>query len=72
MLRSELSFYLNANIRLVKSFIWGVSCHHRKTQTNFLANTIVYLGKFQGIVKDREACHAAVHGVSKSQTRIGR
>ena len=26
------------------------------------------LSKFQEIVKDREAWHAAVHGVSKSET----
>ena len=26
------------------------------------------LSKFQEIVKDREAWHAAVHGVAKSQT----
>ena len=26
------------------------------------------LSKLQKIVKDREACHAAVHGVTKSQT----
>ena len=26
------------------------------------------LSKLQDIVKDREACHAAVHGVTKSQT----
>ena len=26
------------------------------------------LGKFREIVKDREAWHAAVHGVTKSQT----
>ena len=25
------------------------------------------LSKFQVVVKDREACHAAVHGVAKSQ-----
>ena len=28
------------------------------------------LSKFQGIVKDREAWRAAVHGVAKSQTRL--
>ena len=26
------------------------------------------LGRFQGLVMDREAWHAAVHGVAKSQT----
>ena len=28
------------------------------------------LSKLQEIVKDREAWHAAVHGVTKSQTRL--
>ena len=28
------------------------------------------LSKFQEIVKDREAWHAAVHGVTKSQTQL--
>ena len=28
------------------------------------------LGKLQEIVKDREAWHAAVHGVTKSQTLL--
>ena len=26
------------------------------------------LSKFQEMVKDREACHAAVHGITKSST----
>ena len=30
----------------------------------------VSLSKFQKMVKDREAWHAAVHGVTKSQTRL--
>ena len=30
----------------------------------------VSLGKLQQIVKDREACHAAVHGVTNSQTLL--
>ena len=28
------------------------------------------LSKFQKVVKDREAWHAAVHGITKCQTRI--
>ena len=28
------------------------------------------LSKFRGLVMDREAWHAAVHGVTKSQTRL--
>ena len=30
----------------------------------------MYLSKLQEILKDREASHAAVHGVSKSQTQL--
>ena len=29
------------------------------------------VGKLQEMVRDREACHAAVHGVTKRQTRLG-
>ena len=31
----------------------------------------VNLGKLWEMVKDRETWHAAVHGVAKSQTRLG-
>ena len=30
----------------------------------------VSLGELQELVKDREAWHAAIHGVAKSQTRL--
>ena len=29
------------------------------------------LGKLQGMVRDREAWHAVVHGVAKRQTQLG-
>ena len=29
------------------------------------------LGKLWDVVRDREAWHAAVHGIAKSQTRLG-
>ena len=29
------------------------------------------LGKFQEIMRDREAWHAAVHGITKSQKQLG-
>ena len=32
--------------------------------------TDLSLGKFQELVKDREAWHAVVHGVAKSQTGL--
>ena len=31
----------------------------------------MHLRKLQKIVKDKEACHAAVHGVTKSWTILG-
>ena len=30
----------------------------------------ISLGELQELVMDREACHAAIHGVAKSQTRL--
>ena len=29
------------------------------------------LGKLWEVVRDREACHAAVHGVANNQTQLG-
>ena len=32
--------------------------------------TDMSLGELQELLMDREACHAAIHGVAKSQTRL--
>ena len=40
-------------------------------ETDGITNSMdVNLSKFQKIVKDRRGWHAAVHGVTKSQTRL--
>ena len=43
-----------------------------KRWLNEIANSMdMSLSKLQVMVKDREAWHAVVHGVAKSQTRLG-
>ena len=34
-------------------------------------SVVMNLGKLLEMVRDREACHAAVHGVTKSWTQVG-
>ena len=46
--------------------------HQRMRWLNVIIDAMdMNLGKVQELVRDREAWHAAVHGVAKSWTRLG-
>ena len=46
--------------------------HHKMRWLNGIIDAMdMNLGKLQEMVKDREAWHAAVHGITKSQTQLG-
>ena len=46
--------------------------HQRMRRLDGIADAMnMNLGKLWEMVKDREAWHTAVHGVAKSQTRLG-
>ena len=50
---------------------WKRGCQSMRWRDGITEAMDMNLGKFQGVVRDREVCCAAVHGVTKSWTRLG-
>ena len=57
--------------QLTKVIWWSLKCScHRLTLSLGVISVDMNLSELQAIVKGREAWHAAVHGVAKSQTGL--
>ena len=81
MLKLKLQYFWSSNLNndsLEKSVMLGKIAdrrrrgHLRMRWLDGITDAVdMNWGKLWGMVKDREAWHAAVHGITKSQTRLG-
>ena len=82
MLKLKLQYFghlMHTADLLEKSLMMGKAegrrrsgCQRMKWLDGITDSMNINLGKLQEMVRDREAWHVAVHGITKSQTRLGK
>ena len=73
MLKLKLQYFGHLRQRtnsLEKTLMLGKTEGRRRKRQKSMRMVDMSLSKLQEMVEDREAWHAAVHGVTKSQTRL--